>query len=154
MSPTLSHLLYPFFRQNKKKTPFMSQSLSTTFRLHLHAETLHPLVTFYNPLAICQTQAQSKKKNCLSSSFSCLNICSFHIFGLILINPCIMYRPQQFRLMMDWTGLKWTPANSLRFSWDNYHWIVLSTGYRGQPTLCISQTLLHLSQILQHPSYL
>ena len=95
-SPTLSYPLYPFFEQNKNKSPFVSRSLPTSFRLHPHAETPHPLVKSYNPPTICWTQVQSETKNRLSSSFLCLNICSFHVFGLMLINPCVMYRPQRF----------------------------------------------------------
>ena len=119
MSPALSYPLYPFFEQNKNKGPFVSQSLPTTFRLRPCAETLHPLVKSYNPLTIRWTRVQSEKKNHLSSSFSHLNICSFHVFGLMLINPSLMYRPQQFRLTMNRTGLKWTPTDSLGFTWDD-----------------------------------
>ena len=93
-SPALLYLLYSFFKQNKNKSPFVSQSLSTSFRLCPHAETPHSLVKSYNPPTNCWTQIQSETKNYLSSLFSCLNICSFHIFGLMLINPCIMYRLQ------------------------------------------------------------
>ena len=37
----------------------------------------------------------------------------------MLINPCIMYRPQRFQLTMDRIGLKWTPTDSLGFTWDD-----------------------------------
>ena len=114
-SPALCYLLYPFFEQNKNKSPFVSGSLPTTFRLRPCAETPHPLVKSYNLPTIHETRVQSEKKNRLSSSFSRLNICSFRILGLMLINPCIMYRPQWFWLTMDWTGLKWTTADSLGF---------------------------------------
>ena len=118
MSPALSYLLYPFFKQNKNKSPFVSCSLSTTFKLCPCRDTtpIGKILQSANHLSDLGTIQD--KESSVFLIFMPKHLL-FRIFGLMLINPCVIYRLQQFQLTMDWTGLKWTPADSLGFTWDD-----------------------------------
>ena len=75
-----------------------------------------------------------------------------------LIDYCVMYRPQQFWMMMDWTGLKWTLADCLGltlFSSDacgtlGHGDIILFTAHRRLTILLIHHCLLELRQLSHH----
>ena len=156
--PPYLYLLCLSFEQNKTKTPFVSQSLPTAFRLHLCEETPHPLVKPIKPSNLDTIWIQHP-------SVSLLFILIFSCFSRFCTLTDQLLRHVQTPTILDDDGLDWTQMDTRRFmqihldslcsertrmAQFGHDDIILSTTHRRLPTLLICHRLLELCQLPHH----